>query len=264
MAAARPAKSGTSRFPWRVAAACLLIGLALSIVSVPVAAIIAQFGPAFGARSKMTMRYYFAPDGTVYDVQERYWSDQGNQLHRSALMHQMSSEAMPQPPVVSSALPPANGPIPEWMREDPRPAFLCQPPAPGFAAVEAYSAGWPMHAAHSMAHIEAHPGTARREHGLLRFAVLGKDFVIPVLPIWTGLLGNTLLYGGTLLLAWWIFRGRRRARRRARGECLACGYTLDGDMERCPECGTPNEHRLQTPTLARRPPPPPPAFMPGG
>lgn len=247
-----------------MAAACLLIGLALSIVSVPVAAVAAQLGKAFGSQSQMHQRYYRADDGTAYAVLERHWSNQNSQAFQPVLMRQQQSQAVAQPGVYHL---PGGGRMitnPLISSYDPRLPALRRTPAPGFDIIEAYSAGWPMHAAHSLAHIEAHPGTARREHGLLRFTVLGKGFVLPVLPIWTGLLGNTLLFGGTLLLAWWIFRGRRLAKRRARGECLACGYTLDGDMERCPECGTPNEHRLQTPSLARRPPPPPPAFMPGG
>lgn len=150
---------------------------------------------------------------------------------------------------------------------DPRLSVLRRPPAPGFDIVEAYAAGWPMHAAHSLTHIEAAPGTARREHGMLRIGIgghWGPALVIPALPIWTGVLGNALLYGGAPFLAWWLLRGRRTSKRIAKGQCPACGYPLDGDMAECPECGSPNKHRLQTPTLARRAPPPPaPPFIGG-
>lgn len=258
MATARPDRAGTSRLSWRVAAVCLLVGLALSIVSVPVAAVAAQFGRAYGGQSEMVQSYYRAADGTAYAVLERYWFNQNRQGFRPTLMRHQQSQAVAQPGVYSV---PGGGRMvttPHFSAFDPRLPVLHRPPAAGFDIVEAYSAGWPMHAAHSIAHLQATPGAARREHGLLRFTILGKALVIPVLPIWTGLLGNTMLSGGTLLVAWWIFRGRRLAKRRARGECLACGYPLDGDMERCPECGAPNKHRLQTPTLAKRPPPSPP------
>lgn len=61
--------------------------------------------------------------------------------------------------------------------------------------------------------------------------------VIPLEPIWSGLLLNTLVFGAAFLafgtgLSMLRARGRRRANR-----CVSCGYPL-GELACCPECGT--------------------------
>ncbi|MCW5757791.1 MAG: hypothetical protein KIT54_11195 [Phycisphaeraceae bacterium] len=237
MPSARATKGGPARLPWRVAASCAGLGLALSIASVPVAAVLAQFGPAYTGRGRLFLSFFRAPDGTHYAVEELRWIDANSQAHRPSLMNLRRCEAVSQPGVYAV---PGGGRMNMnvlVLEHDMRPAFLRRPPARGFTIVEAFSAGWPMHAAHSMAHLEAHPGTGRRERGLLHFSMLGRDLTVPVLPIWTGLLGNTLLYGGALLAAWWFLHGWRIARRLASNQCPDCGYPLDTGMSRCPECG---------------------------
>lgn len=65
--------------------------------------------------------------------------------------------------------------------------------------------------------------------------------VLPLMPIWTGLLVNAAVYalawGALLLILDWI----RRSRRRRRQLCTICAYDLRGLAARdlCPECGTP-------------------------
>jgi hypothetical protein len=65
------------------------------------------------------------------------------------------------------------------------------------------------------------------------------------LPFW--LITVILLIGPAMALA----RGPiRRRRRRKRGECLRCGYNLNGLTEpRCPECGRPFELRPNAVTV---------------
>lgn len=65
-----------------------------------------------------------------------------------------------------------------------------------------------------------------------------RDRAFPLLPIWPGFIGNTLLYA----LALWLllaapFAVRRMVRRRRR-RCAACGYPI-GSSAVCTECGKP-------------------------
>jgi hypothetical protein len=73
----------------------------------------------------------------------------------------------------------------------------------------------------------------------------GLPRALPLRPIWTGLLINSVFYGvliGALMLAAAALRRRRRART---GHCPACGYDLRAtDHERCPECGRISSTRL--------------------
>jgi len=66
-----------------------------------------------------------------------------------------------------------------------------------------------------------------------------EPYVLPLRPIWPGLVLNTLLYA---LVLWLLYRGSfvlRRHIRRKRGRCPKCGYDLRGQLPGagCPECG---------------------------
>lgn len=67
---------------------------------------------------------------------------------------------------------------------------------------------------------------------------------LPLHPIWSGFILNTMLYVAILwvpLASFGLRRGFHRALRRRRGACLKCGYDLRGHSEGggdvCPECG---------------------------
>jgi hypothetical protein len=62
------------------------------------------------------------------------------------------------------------------------------------------------------------------------------SLAIPLLPIWPGLLADTLLFSLLADLIWWGFVTFRR-RRLPPGHCPACGYDLHGSKVVCPECG---------------------------
>lgn len=62
---------------------------------------------------------------------------------------------------------------------------------------------------------------------------------LPVRPIWTGLILNTMLYALIIWGLWQLSFVSRRRRRRARGQCTRCSYNLIGlaPTAPCPECG---------------------------
>ncbi len=65
-----------------------------------------------------------------------------------------------------------------------------------------------------------------------------KDRRLPLLPLWPGLVANTLIYG----LLWWLGLAARRMvicnRRFRRGLCPICRYDLGfNNTAGCPECG---------------------------
>ncbi len=69
---------------------------------------------------------------------------------------------------------------------------------------------------------------------------------LPWLPLWDGLIVNTIIYAGLVLLTWLGLGRLRRRRRVRRGQCAECAYELAG-LEVCPECGRgvapPAEHQ---------------------
>ncbi len=61
---------------------------------------------------------------------------------------------------------------------------------------------------------------------------------LPYLPVWSGMLLNTLFYAALLWCALAVLRAFRHARRMHRGRCPACRYDLGFDFRTgCPECG---------------------------
>ena len=109
--------------------------------------------------------------------------------------------------------------------------------------------GWPLPAAYWRHDADGTP-TGGAQLRLPGDDPWGKgDRFLPTLPIWRGLILNTVLYAG----AWWLLfavpRHLRRVGRRRRGVCPTCGYAI-ADLPRCPECGWAS-HTLKstTPTV---------------
>lgn len=119
-----------------------------------------------------------------------------------------------------------------------------------------FRAGWPMlamrHADHAVLAHQRSPAppvgtvpSVSTRYGLTLSrsrspaAMAFARSALPLRPIWTGFLINTLLAAGVLVL---LVRGQRATRRfvRARrGRCPACGYDRAGldASAACPECG---------------------------
>lgn len=64
----------------------------------------------------------------------------------------------------------------------------------------------------------------------------GKRLMLPLRPIWPGLVANVLFWSATTWAAFAIPRSLRARSRRKRGLCTACGHPLAG-LPVCPECG---------------------------
>ena len=75
------------------------------------------------------------------------------------------------------------------------------------------------------------------ERGNWAVRAFGRDWLIPTLPLWPGLLGNTLFYGVFALTPIALLRWRKLHRRARRGLCLKCGYDPGEGVKACPECG---------------------------
>lgn len=77
-----------------------------------------------------------------------------------------------------------------------------------------------------------------RHEGLVELRLFGQTWGIPVRPVWSGLIFNTLFYTtlGTVPIV--VVRWLTRVYRRRRNQCEGCGYDLAGIDGTCPECGT--------------------------
>ena len=83
-------------------------------------------------------------------------------------------------------------------------------------------------------------GTAQVEFVDFRVRVpLVGTLRLPNTPLWPGLVLNTLFYAALAWGVWQLPLALRRRRRRARGQCVRCGYALAGlpTGSPCPECG---------------------------
>ena len=63
---------------------------------------------------------------------------------------------------------------------------------------------------------------------------------LPMLPIWSGFLVDSLFYGGILYAIFLLLTGSRRLARYCRGRCPRCGYewkNAGDNIPGCPECG---------------------------
>ncbi len=66
--------------------------------------------------------------------------------------------------------------------------------------------------------------------------------ILPLQPIWSGLIINTVFYISLWLTLFyfreiWDFRNIRSRLRLRRGQCVSCGYQLLPEQTRCSECG---------------------------
>lgn len=94
--------------------------------------------------------------------------------------------------------------------------------------------------------LQLRAGPAARPAATASIAGLGRPLLLGVRPV--GFALNTLFWAGVIAAPALAPRWLRRARRRRRGLCVACGYDAHG-LPNCPECGTPaaDPRRAATP-----------------
>lgn len=67
---------------------------------------------------------------------------------------------------------------------------------------------------------------------------------IPLAPMWSGLIANSVFFGLCWYLPGTIHRQIRHRRLMRQDLCLTCGYAVE-DLEVCPECGSVSQHRVE-------------------
>jgi hypothetical protein len=110
-------------------------------------------------------------------------------------------------------------------------------------SLEVVQWGWPFRALEFQIRLTTNPPDERMSH---RAGIVGavpdswmtrnRGLDVPGLPLWPGFAANTALYAAIL---WALIPGPfvlRRAIRKRRGLCLACGYPR-GNSAVCTECG---------------------------
>lgn len=130
--------------------------------------------------------------------------------------------------------------VPKWVAKE---LELIQPGTPpdGFIA---QASGWPLLCLRATQLLTAGSNGAVSTGTSWGIPISGQSSsaapgtVIPLRPLWGGLLGDTLVYA----VAWFAVLSAIVSTRRIllvrRGKCLDCGYSLVGlNGHRCPECG---------------------------
>jgi hypothetical protein len=102
----------------------------------------------------------------------------------------------------------------------------------GFLYVAAI--GWPLPC---LKCTETHPtgAAAAQLFGCLSF---GGRIALPFIPVWSGLLLNSVAFSPVQFLLYWTWRAWVRRFRRTSGQCPSCGYDRRGIAPEsvCPEC----------------------------
>jgi hypothetical protein len=131
--------------------------------------------------------------------------------------------------------------LPAWSR-------VLQPASLHMPIVVEDARGWPMLAL-QCEHLTMGPDAVPhdvRDGIKLEPALLGSGpyawlapRAIPLRPIWSGFLVNTLFYAAILAVLFLAPERTRRTLRRRRGRCITCNYDRRGIPDGpCPECGT--------------------------
>lgn len=209
---------------WRMVVAALLVGVVLAVVSVPVAAYALDHRASVD--EDRVKGFYFRTDGhevlvrrvayfaaTLWDTSSRPAGPDMSLVHMQYGLRASQHPPDGQPVVSKTSLD----------RQHHNVRYI--------------QIGWPFRAAYGTWEQRFSQPTTRRVVGIYEPTIRGRERTFPYLPLWPGLLANTLFYAALALTPMVLLRWRRTRRRRARGLCVACGYELGEGVSVCPECG---------------------------
>lgn len=127
--------------------------------------------------------------------------------------------------------------IQQWERHLPRSL-----PSAVRTALSAHTIGWRRYVSlfglplRCAVIVDVGPGWSNLRGGLPLF-VRGNKFFLPTTVMPMRLVANVFVTATCLYGLFWSIPVVRREIRRRRGRCIVCGYGLQGETARCPECG---------------------------
>lgn len=200
-----------------------IVGVVLAVASVPVGAILLNFGPLaqpIRSRSGVGVDGEFAVilTSSTYRTGTVWFANRPETFVAAEVPDIIATGAL------------------ESAAELPRPALLDHVSGIEGARMWMLRAGWPMDAA-SAYEVVAPPSTATRMVGGLELNTANGSVMVPYLPHVPGFLANNLFYATIAFAALAGVRLLRTWRRGATGRCVACGYELGDGVGVCPECG---------------------------
>lgn len=125
---------------------------------------------------------------------------------------------------------------------DPRPGWLVASAIQDRQRAVGIAAGWPFLCVWGRTDHNVNHDPQAKHTGLSHVTIdqtTQAKQAFPWIPLWFGLAGNMVLYGGVLLIMWFALVWLHRRWRRWRGRCPNCAYPMQDGVAVCPECGMP-------------------------
>lgn len=207
----------------RLIVVAIALGVALAVVNVPVAAVVVHFEIRNGwARS--INEDLIVDDHRVVTTLDR--AACGTRWHRTSVPLNPGRRAF-----ISYPQSPENARV---FRTVPQNIWIDRDGHARGASL--WLVGWPMRSAYGVRRTGP-PLSSVQRVGMVEPVVFGRSWSLPWIPYPLGVLANSLFYALLALGVMALLRWMRVRRRRARDQCVACGYELGDGVDVCPECG---------------------------